>query len=78
VKQALNEEGGTKAGFYLLARSGNTSAQTTFSPKAITAFEKSHIRATAPGLGAGMTTVSPRDHFRISSEAFVSLSLETR
>jgi hypothetical protein len=60
--------------FYLLARSGNTNAQTTFSPNAITAFEKSHIRATAPGLRAGITTVSPRVHFRISSEAFVSLS----
>jgi hypothetical protein len=32
---------------------------------AITAFEKSHIRATAPGLRAGITTVSPRAHFRM-------------
>jgi hypothetical protein len=37
-------------------------------------FEKSHIRATDPALCAGMTTVSPREHFRISSEAFASLS----
>jgi hypothetical protein len=59
---------------YLLARSGNTKTQTTLSPNAITAFEKSHIRATAPGLRAGITTVSPRAHFRISSEALVSLS----
>src|SRR6266481_1825166 len=63
-----------KRRFYLLARSGNTKTQTTLSPNAITAFEKSHIRATAPGLRAGITTVSPRAHFRISSEALVSLS----
>jgi len=78
LKQALNEKRDPrevfKRRFYLLARSGNTKTQTTFSPNAITAFEKSHIRATAPGLRAGITTVSPRAHFRISSEAFVSLS----
>jgi hypothetical protein len=49
-------------------------AQTTLSPTATTDFEKSHIRATDPALRAGMTTVSPREHFRISSEAFDSLS----
>jgi hypothetical protein len=78
LKQALNEERDPREVFkrrsYLLARSGNTKTQTTFSPNAITAFEKSHIRATAPGLRAGITTVSPRAHFRISSEALVSLS----
>ena len=63
-----------KRRFYLLDRSGNIKTQTTLSPNAITAFEKSHIRATAPGLRAGITTVSPRAHFRISSEALVSLS----
>ena len=78
LKQALNEkeirERSLKEGPYLLARSGNIKTQTTFSPNAITAFEKSHIRATAPGLRAGITTVSPRAHFRISSEALASLS----
>jgi hypothetical protein len=77
LKQVLNEKRDPrflKRKSYLLARSGNTKTQTTFSPNAITAFEKSHIRATAPGLRAGITTVSPRAHFRISSEAFVSPS----
>src|SRR5467141_2958224 len=77
LKQALNEKEIRevfKRRFYLLARSENTKTQTTLSPNAITAFEKSHIRATAPGLRAGITTVSPRAHFRISSEALVSLS----
>jgi hypothetical protein len=35
---------------------------------------ESHIRATAPALRGGITMVSPRAHFRISSEAFASLS----
>jgi len=48
--------------------------QTTFPPATTIDFEKSHIRATDPALCAGMTTVSPREHFRISSEAFASLS----
>jgi len=59
---------------YLLPRSGNTMAQTTLPATATIDFEKSHIRATDPALCAGMTTVSPRAHFRISSEAFASLS----
>jgi hypothetical protein len=59
---------------YLLPRSGKTIAQITLSPNATIALEKSHIRATAPGTRAGITTVSPRAHFRISSEAFASLS----
>jgi hypothetical protein len=58
----------------LLARSRNTNMQTTFSPNETAALEKSHIRATAPGLLARITTASPREHFRISSEVFVSAS----
>jgi hypothetical protein len=48
--------------------------QATLSPSATTAFEKSHIRATAPATRTGMTTVSPLAHLRISSAAFASLS----
>jgi hypothetical protein len=59
---------------YLLPRSGKTMAQITLSPNETMALEKSHIRATAPGIREGITTVSPRAHFRISSEAFASLS----
>jgi hypothetical protein len=62
------------ANCYLLARSGETITHTTFSPKATIVFEKSHIRATDPALLEGITIVSPREHFFISSEAFASLS----
>jgi hypothetical protein len=66
----------TRAVTYLLPRSGNTITQTTFSASATMAFEKSHIRATAPGFRAGITIVSPREHFFISSEALASLSMK--
>jgi len=59
---------------YLLPRSGNTITQTTLSPDGTTALEKSHNRATAPALRAGITMVSPRAHFLICSKAFASLS----
>jgi hypothetical protein len=59
---------------YRLARSGNTITQTTLSPKAAIDFEKSHMRATAPGFRAGTTIVSPLTHFLISSDALASLS----
>jgi hypothetical protein len=43
VKKALNKQR-RESRLYLLARSGNTRTQTTLSPTAITAFEKSHAR----------------------------------
>src|SRR5205814_7271876 len=57
---------------YLLTRSGSTITHTTFSPIATIDFEKSQTRATAPGLFAGITTVSPRAHLCISSDALAS------
>jgi hypothetical protein len=59
---------------HLLVRSGNTMTQTTLSPNAAIDFEKSHMRATAPGFRAGITIVSPLAHFLISSDALASLS----
>ena len=59
---------------YLLTRSGVRMTHTTWSGVVTMVFEKSQSRATALALLAGITMVSPRAHFFISSDALVSLS----
>ena len=62
------------SGGYLLTRSGVRMTHTTWSGVATIDLEKSHNRATALALLAGITMVSPRAHFFSSSDALVSFS----